>query len=191
MLCDGQGGLNCATFKTAMNALLFEYSQRLLAEKMDKLIASESELAPLVFAMKMMMEMQAQVMATRELRDVWLLWLGKDLHIYTHTHTHTHTHMRAHVQAQSIDTALHDGCMHSHPGWSCKEEKDGEEERRRSASERPQLGLEESLESLRDLVDGLRELRQEMEEERLLARRVTGWGQGVWDWWFGIGVYSP
>ena len=55
-LCDEDDSLPFAQFAVAMRAQLSLYAQRLLANKMEQSIQAESEHAPILFAMKVMME---------------------------------------------------------------------------------------------------------------------------------------
>jgi len=55
-LCDKDDSLSFAQFAVAMRAQLSLYAQRLLANKMEQSIQAESEHAPILFAMKVMME---------------------------------------------------------------------------------------------------------------------------------------
>ena len=108
-VCNGDNELAQPAFDAAMRFQLSMYSQRLVANKMQQHISAESEHAPMLFALKMVM------MPPRPTRPHALLFLALSLdpffsvHLLSHarlrarTHTHTQftlsdTHARTHTQ---------------------------------------------------------------------------------------------
>ena len=108
-LCNSDNELAQPAFDAAMRFQLSMYSQRLVANKMQQHISAESEHAPMLFALKMVM------MPPRPTRPHALLFLALSLdpffsvHLLSHArlraraHTHTQftlsdTHARTHTQ---------------------------------------------------------------------------------------------
>lgn len=53
LLADGDGEVNHENFDLAMRFQMAEYSQRILANKMQQCIRTDFEFAPVIFSMKM------------------------------------------------------------------------------------------------------------------------------------------
>ena len=71
LLLDGDGEIDLPSFELAMRHQLADYTQRLLANKMQQAVRGENENAPVLFAMKMaVMEIMA---AASERRQVAIL----------------------------------------------------------------------------------------------------------------------
>ena len=157
-LCNSDGALGLEGFMTAMRFQLSHYSQRLLANKMSLSLQSESELAPMLFALKMVM---MQVMFLENEDEVERLQVAGFIASPDPARVGARTpHSRRQFLGWEDDEDAEDeaGSRDGRGGWS-GQGQGGEE------SEVRKMG--EELRLMREMV--LDEKRQ-AEEERRLAR---------------------